>query len=326
MMNIQLQQFLDDIGIEGHHIKISKAIWAFYDEFLKERKPVKVESDFNNIFIENEYIKEIVNVLKRKKAIILRGVPGVGKTFVINDIISNSFDNIGENGMQMIQFHQSYAYEEFVEGLRPQMNGGYDIEKGIFYEICDTAKDNPDLNYFLIIDEINRGNMSKIFGELLMLIENDKRDDYSVTLPYSKEEFIVPGNLYIIGTMNTADRSLSLVDYAMRRRFSFMTLEPAFDTEKFNAYLKNNMGLKSGEISLINRTMVEVNNLIVDRLGKDFQIGHSYFIADKETITNFTTWFHEIVKYEIMPMIEEYFFDDSSTVEEIATLFGEAYA
>jgi len=326
MMNIQLQQFLDDIGIEGNHIKISKAIWAFYDEFLKERKPVKVESDFNNIFIENEYIKEIVNVLKRKKAIILRGVPGVGKTFVINDIISNSFDNIGENGMQMIQFHQSYAYEEFVEGLRPQMNGGYDIEKGIFYEICDTAKDNPDLNYFLIIDEINRGNMSKIFGELLMLIENDKRDDYSVTLPYSKEEFIVPGNLYIIGTMNTADRSLSLVDYAMRRRFSFMTLEPAFDTEKFNAYLKNNMGLKSGEISLINRTMVEVNNLIVDRLGKDFQIGHSYFIADKETITNFTTWFHEIVKYEIMPMIEEYFFDDSSTVEEIATLFGEAYA
>src|SRR5699024_6569075 len=181
-------------------------------EINKVESIIEPISSFGDLFIDDGYIKEIVNILKRKKNIILRGVPGVGKTFCINTIIKGSFTDLMEDSIEMVQFHQSYSYEEFVEGLRPQMNGGFAIEKGIFYDISIKARDNPEKDYFLIIDEINRGNLSKIFGELLLLIENDKRDNYSVKMAYSKEEFSVPSNLYIIGTMNTSDRSLTLVD------------------------------------------------------------------------------------------------------------------
>lgn len=325
MMNIKLQEFIKEIGIEASKYKLSGAIRKFYFEIIIGDKTNGKPENFENLFLEDSFIKEIVSVLKRKKAIILRGVPGVGKTFVIKDIIRNSFEDIGEEGIETIQFHQSYSYEEFVEGLRPQMNGGFNIEKGIFYNICDNARGNPESDYFLIIDEINRGNMSKIFGELLMLIENDKRDEYIVKLPYSKEEFSVPSNLYIIGTMNTADRSLALVDYAMRRRFSFITLEPAFDTEKFNRYLKNEMELNVEFIEKLNKKMVKINNIISNRLGEDFIIGHSYFIEKKENIPKGKEWFEEVVKYEIIPMIEEYFFDDDGSIEEIKNILGGKY-
>ena len=167
--------------------------------------------------------------------------------------------------------------------------------------------------------------MSKIFGELLMLIENDKRETYSVRLPYSKEEFSVPSNLYIVGTMNTADRSLALVDYAMRRRFSFITLEPAYDTKKFNDYLKDQMELNPEFIQSLNQKMIKINNIIESRLGEDFVIGHSYFIEDRQSISTSQKWFDQVVKYEIMPMIEEYFFDDINSVEEIKKIFGGNY-
>src|SRR5699024_10456007 len=183
MMNIQLMDFMKEIGLEGSVLELSELIGHFYldkialDDNTEENKHESTQNSFENIFLVDEFIDEIVNVLKRKKAIILQGVPGVGKTFVIDQIIRSSFDNIQEDGIETIQFHQSYSYEEFVEGLRPQMNGGFSIEKGIFYMIAEKARENIDSNYFLIIDEINRGNMSKIFGELLMLIENDKRDE-----------------------------------------------------------------------------------------------------------------------------------------------------
>lgn len=322
MMNIKLQDFMEEIGFEYSDFKLDGAIWRFYqDVILGEEPPIKPKN-FQDLFLKDSFIEEIVSVLKRKKAIIFRGVPGVGKTFVIKDIIRNSFENIAEDGIETIQFHQSYSYEEFVEGLRPQMAGGFNIEKGIFYNICDNARGNPESNYFLIIDEINRGNMSKIFGELLMLIENDKRDEYAVRLPYSKEEFTVPSNLYIIGTMNTADRSLALVDYAMRRRFSFITLEPAFATDKFNRYLKEKMELDQEFINDLNIKMTRVNKIIRDRLGEDFIIGHSYFIENIENISDVDKWYEEIVKYEIIPMVEEYFFDDINSIEEIKNILG----
>src|SRR5690625_705634 len=161
---------------------------------------------------------------------VLWGLLVVGRIFVVWVCLAMSFTDIGDDGVEMIQFDQSYVYEELIEGLVPAVVGSFVAEKGIFYEMAKRAEDDPENNYFLIIDEINRGNISKIFGELMMLIEHDKRDDYSVRLAYSKEHFSVPSNLYIVGTMNTADRSLTLVDYALRRRFSFLSLEPAFGT------------------------------------------------------------------------------------------------
>ena len=164
-----------------------------------------------------------MNVLERKQNIIFQGVPGVGKTFIIKSILKTRFSISSEN-YQTVQFHQSYSYEEFIEGLRP-VSGVFEVKDGLFKEFSNKASKDPDNPYFFVIDEINRGNISKIFGELLMLIESDKRETYSVKLPYSGEDFTIPKNLYIIGTMNTADRSLSLVDYALRRRFSFITLK-----------------------------------------------------------------------------------------------------
>ena len=145
--------------------------------------------------------------------------------------------NIDDEKIKFIQFHQSYSYEDFIEGYRPVENT-YELEEGVFFNFCKKAKNDPDNKYFFIIDEINRGNLSKIFGELLMLIESDKRGE-KVSLAYSKKEFSVPENLYIIGMMNTADRSLALIDYALRRRFSFITMEPGFTSEGFKKYQKS---------------------------------------------------------------------------------------
>lgn len=332
IMNIEIQDFLSEIGVQIDATETAEKLWKFYNKYLRDFKKNEQEIErevsyspvnFDNIFIDNDYIAKIIRILKRKKAIILKGVPGVGKTFVIRDLLSKSFANIGDDGIEMIQFHQSYAYEEFIEGLKPQMDGTFAHEKGIFYDIAKRAEDDPENNYFLIIDEINRGNISRIFGELMMLIENDKRDDYTIKLAYSKESFTVPSNLSIIGTMNTADRSLTLVDYALRRRFSFFTIEPTFGTSKFNTFLRERMELKESEIAKINDSMIKVNDIIEGKLGKDFLIGHSYFISNDESIEDFDLWYEDIVTYEIMPMIEEYFFDDEDTIQVITNIFGE---
>lgn len=327
VLNIRMQKILQDIGVNNKDIlETSMKLWDYYKEYIEYPNGNGSNNKFDHIFISDDYIKKIIRVLKRKKAIILRGVPGVGKTFVIRDLIRQAFKNIGEDGIETIQFHQSYSYEEFIEGLKPQMDGSFKPEKGVFYEIANRAKNDQENNYFLVIDEINRGNISKIFGELMMLIENDKRDNASLKLAYSKELFSVPGNLYIIGTMNTADRSLSLIDYALRRRFSFLTLEPAYGTVKFNEFLSKTMELTKENIGQINDAMIHVNSLIEERLDKNFLIGHSYFIADDETIDDFDTWFGDIVEFDIMPMIEEYFFDDEDTVQKIRHILGDINA
>ncbi|WP_350343209.1 AAA family ATPase [Proteinivorax tanatarense] len=279
-----------------------------------EYKAYTKEDFLSDVFISEEKYQTIKSLLKRKKNLILQGAPGVGKTYAAKRLAYSIIGKKDEARIKMLQFHQSYAYEDFIMGYRP--NGtGFELKEGPFYQFCKLASENLDEDYFFIIDEINRGNMSKVFGELLMLIEGDKRGE-EIILTYSKEPFYVPENLYIIGMMNTADRSLAIIDYALRRRFSFVELEPAFETDSF----KNHLSLQGASEELINKIKMRVGsiNLEIEKdvnLGKGFRIGHSYFCNYSES----DKWYEEIIKYEIQPLIKEYWFDE----EEKANNFVE---
>ncbi len=222
----------------------------------------------------------------------------------------------------MVQFHQSYDYEDFVRGYKPNNAGTFTLKNGIFYEFCEKARKDKDNNYYFIIDEINRGNLSKIFGEIMMLVEKDKRGEgYSVHLTYRNdidEKFYIPKNLYIIGTMNTADRSLAVVDYALRRRFSFIDISPAFNEESFKEHLLSK-GISSAMINKIIEGMNLLNDEILKdeiNLGKGFEIGHSYF-TPSEDIVNEEEWYKRILKAEIEPLLREYWFDNHQKVGEL---------
>ena len=194
-------------------------------------------------------------------------------------------------------------------GYKP-VGEGFELKYGIFYRFCQKAANHPDKDYFFIIDEINRGNMSKIFGELLMLIERDYRGT-KATLAYNGLPFSVPKNLYIIGMMNTADRSLAMIDYALRRRFSFFDMEPGFDSEGFRQYQAslNNETLNA----LVERVKDLNKEIAADKsLGKGFCIGHSYFCG-QDTCTD--EWLDSIVNYDILPMLSEYWFDDTAKLQ-----------
>jgi len=279
-----------------------------------EIKQYSFSSDPDKPFLEEQEIAEIIHSLEVKKNIVLQGPPGVGKTFVAKKIAYEMMKNTDDTKIRMIQFHQSYAYEDFIQGIRPSEKS-FKVKNGIFYEFCKKAELEPDQKFFFIIDEINRGNLSKIFGELMMLIESDKRGKYSVPLTYSDKDdalFSVPENLYLIGTMNTADRSLAIVDYALRRRFRFITLEPKFNN-RFKDFL-NSKGFSSDFIQEISSKLKLLNDKIKSdkNLGSGFLIGHSFFCnANSE---NERKWFENIVKFEISPLLEEYWFDDSEKV------------
>ena len=216
-----------------------------------------------------------------------------------------------ESRVKLIQFHQSYSYEDFIEGYRPSEDG-FKLVKGIFYKFCKKAQMDNEHNYYLIIDEINRGNLSKIFGELLMLIECDKRKD-ELTLQYSEKKFSVPTNLYIIGLMNTADRSLALIDYALRRRFSFIRIEPAFDSPKFISSFNEKFDEKFNEIIEI---IKKINEAIEkDKcLGSGFKIGHSYFCPNLKDRKGNKRDIEDIIIYEIIPLLEEYWYDEEDSL------------
>lgn len=212
--------------------------------------------------------------------------------------------------IKFIQFHQNYSYEDFIMGYKPTENG-FELKKGVFYEFCKTAENDPGRDYFFIIDEINRGNMSKIFGELLMLIENDYRGK-SISLAYDDREFLVPKNLYIIGMMNTADRSLAMIDYALRRRFSFFNMEPGFKSEGFVKYQEN---LANEKFTQVIEKIGKLNEEIIkdESLGRGFVIGHSYFCG-KEVCEQ--DWLESVIEFEILPMLREYWFDDETKANE----------
>ena len=200
-------------------------------------------------------------------------------------------------------------------GYRPIENG-FKLETGVFYDFCNKAKDDTNNDYFFIIDEINRGNLSRIFGELFMLIESDKRgQEYKVNLLYDKnKEFYVPNNLYIIGLMNTADRSLAFLDYALRRRFAFFDMMPGFDNENFKKDLEK---LKNDKFKNLIDCIKNLNEEIKndESLGVGFQIGHSFFCNLKND-DKLDESLKRIVMYEILPLLREYWFDEADKIKK----------
>ncbi|MFR6413557.1 MAG: AAA family ATPase, partial [Anaerobutyricum soehngenii] len=273
--------------------------------------PEYSSADFlSDVYMSEQDYETLVNVLKMKKNIILQGAPGVGKTFTAKRLAYSIIGAKNPDRVQMIQFHQSYSYEDFIEGYRPTENG-FTIKKGSFYKFCKLAEDDDENDYFFIIDEINRGNLSKIFGELFMLIEKDKRG-IELQLLYSDENFSVPPNVYIIGMMNTADRSLAMLDYALRRRFSFFTMKPGFNTIGFQTYQDS---LKSDAFNKLISCIKQLNSKIAAdiSLGEGFCIGHSYFCgltAKTVTVQTLTS----IIEYELIPLLKEYWFDEPEKI------------
>lgn len=282
---------------------------------VQENESFTIEEFLSEVFIDRQELVRLISLLENKKNLILKGAPGVGKTFISKRLAHVMMGEKDETRIYMVQFHQSYSYEDFIEGFRPKAEGeGFELKQGPFVKFARKAARDPERDYFFIIDEINRGNMSKIFGELMMLIEADKRD-MQINLLYSNDKFSVPSNLYIIGMMNTADRSLALLDYALRRRFSFFDIKPAFQNETFKSYVN-----EVDNPDVLNRVIDEIkilNNQITEELGVGFQIGHSYFVGSAYKVDT-ANRVEEVIDYEIIPQLFEYWFDDEQKANDWA--------
>ena len=304
----------------------SKGLLNICREIVKNNK-IDISFEDNDLFLpptiydKNKFLQEVYitekeydkleKLIKDNKNIILQGSAGVGKSYAAKRLAYSIIGEKDNERVKMIQFHQSYSYEDFIIGYRPNENG-FELKEGVFYKFCKEAEmdENKENKYFLIIDEINRGNISKIFGELFMLIENDKRgEEYALELVYKDDEkFFVPENLYIIGLMNTADRSLAMLDYALRRRFAFYDMKPAFKSEQFKEYQKN---LKNSKFDNLIKKVEDLNEVIKEDLGEGFCIGHSYF-CNLETVE--IDKLSLIIEFELIPLLKEYWFDDKEKV------------
>lgn len=269
-----------------------------------EKKKYSKEDFLKQVYVSQDDYERLESLLLRKKNLILQGAPGVGKTYAAKRLAYAIMGEMNDDRIMQVQFHQNYSYEDFVMGYKPNDEGGFNLKPGKFYNFCKKAEDDSDHNYFFIIDEINRGNLSKIFGELLMLIENDYRDK-EIELSYNDEKFSVPANVYIIGMMNTADRSLAMIDYALRRRFSFFEMKPGFETPQFKEYYQEK---NDSRLNKLIEAIIGLNKVIAgdDSLGSGFCIGHSY-LCELGTDYNLDS----IVEYDIIPMLREYWFDNN---------------
>lgn len=282
------------------------------------------------VFLEHEEIERMKEILQNKKNLILQGPPGVGKTFIARKLAYVLMGEKADARITSVQFHQSYSYEDFVGGLRPDVSDDQQLiftpQDGTFLKLCDRARDDSDNKYVMLIDEVNRGNLSRVFGELLMLIEADKRtEDNAIELQHQTsssrgadhndddgkaDKFFVPENVYIIGTMNLADRSLTGMNIAMRRRFGFVELEPQFDKNVFTKWLSDKTNMPSDMQTRIHSKMSALNDAIAKdvSLGKNYAVGHSFFCPSEE-VTDWEEWYKRVVDYETRPLLEEYWFD-----------------
>lgn len=273
--------------------------------------PAYTPDDFlNDVFMDRENYETLVALIQKKKNVILQGPPGVGKTFAAKRLAYSIIGSKDQERVMLVQFHQSYSYEDFIMGFRPTETG-FELRRGAFYNFCKSAMIDSDNDYFFIIDEINRGNLSKIFGELFMLIESDKRG-LELQLLYSDEKFSVPENVHIIGMMNTADRSLAMLDYALRRRFAFYDMKPGFDTDGFREYRNK---LNSPKFGRLVHCIEELNTAIAsdESLGDGFVIGHSYLCNIQEATDQELS---AIVEFELIPLLKEYWFDEPIKVKD----------
>ena len=309
-------------------IKLSLLAMIFDDVPVKS-KVYNYKKFLDEVFISEKDYDIITKLLQNKKNLIVQGAPGVGKTFLAKRLAYSIMEERDVNRVMMVQFHQSYSYEDFVMGYRPSKES-FKLKNGAFYDFCEKAKNDGENDYFFIIDEINRGNLSKIFGELFMLIEKDKRGkENKIQLLYSDDEdnevdkfFYIPANVYIIGLMNTADRSLAMIDYALRRRFAFFDLKPGFSSKGFKAYQKKlNSQTFNKVIEVMERLNTEIEN--DGSLGEGFRIGHSYFcnLDEEEDIGEKLNY---IIDYEIIPLIKEYWFDNKNKVDNWTKEFKDA--
>ncbi|MCB1098778.1 MAG: AAA family ATPase [Verrucomicrobiae bacterium] len=286
---------------------------------IPQIKPYSREEALSDLFMDDATFDQMIALLRHKKNLIIQGAPGVGKTFVARRLAYALMGEKDDDRARMIQFHQSYSYEDFIQGYRPDGKGGFRLKSGIFYTFCLRAQRDLGRNYFLVIDEINRGNLSKIFGELLMLIEADKRGtEHQLQLTYAEtpdDTFHIPKNVHIIGTMNTADRSLSMVDYALRRRFAFVDLSPEFGSAKFREKLTT-AGVSADLAERIIERMRTLNQAITadfHELGEGYQIGHSFFCPGNGMSPD-ERWYRFVVENEIKPLLREYWLDDPARV------------
>lgn len=300
----------------GSLFKLTKGEYDFIMDIIREENPLKqpdavvqkyTKEDFlSKVYMTEERYDVLEALLRNKMNVILQGAPGVGKTFTAKKLAYAMIGGVDDSRIEMVQFHQNYSYEDFIMGYRPD-GADFKLTEGIFYRFCQTAANFSDKEYFFIIDEINRGNLSKIFGELLMLIEKDYRGT-KATLAYNGMPFSVPENLYIIGMMNTADRSLAMIDYALRRRFSFFEMEPGFNSDGFTNYQKafgsETFNALIDQIKVLNKEITEDKSL-----GHGFQIGHSYFCG-REELGCTDEWMRSVVEFDILPMLGEYWFDE----------------
>ncbi len=308
------------------HLQQASETDQILSEFIEVGRQPYSTADLiaSGVFLTEEDLEQLLERLQSKKAMILQGPPGVGKTFMVRKLAYALMKEIDNDRLEMVQFHQSYSYDDFVRGYRPVPGkaGSFVLQNGIFFEFCQKAIREPDREYVFIIDEINRGNISQIFGELLMLIEPDKRGpEYALPLAYRTEDepaFYVPPNLYLIGLMNVADRSLAMVDYAMRRRFVFITLKPQYESQLFSQWLSER-GMDPHLVQLIVERMTKLNQEIREDplLGENYEIGHSFFLPKGDNFAGLDkTWYRRVVRTEIIPLLKEYWFDNPRRAEE----------